>query len=285
MWPYPFFLNQTTNSVPNQPNNRPSHELHTHSTGSNHIDPNSDLSYYLRLIDYSQRDSGPVVGDSRLYQAMFPNDPRISNYCNPMMSNSCTYGSICPYHSVNHLLHNTNQSPSHLATSSPSQPEQVSSQSSQNNSFNPFSHSSGVSFDQFWPQMAPTMRPLNYSINGSNIDTLLHLAAHFEQRKRGITKEELDKLPTHRYKVNSERQKQKDKNSTSELKINSSSEDVVKCLVCLEDFESKQNIRSLRCDHEFHAKCIDKWLKVIFSFSYRFFIIFLFVASCGIFFQ
>lgn len=28
------------------------------------------------------------------------------------------------------------------------------------------------------------------------------------------------------------------------------------------DFESRQLLRVLPCNHEFHAKCVDKWLKV-----------------------
>lgn len=28
------------------------------------------------------------------------------------------------------------------------------------------------------------------------------------------------------------------------------------------DFESRQLLRVLPCSHEFHAKCVDKWLKV-----------------------
>lgn len=32
------------------------------------------------------------------------------------------------------------------------------------------------------------------------------------------------------------------------------------CMVCMSDFKPKQYIRKLECDHEFHRKCIDKWL-------------------------
>lgn len=28
------------------------------------------------------------------------------------------------------------------------------------------------------------------------------------------------------------------------------------------DFETRQLLRVLPCSHEFHAKCVDKWLKV-----------------------
>lgn len=32
------------------------------------------------------------------------------------------------------------------------------------------------------------------------------------------------------------------------------------CPVCLDDFKPKQHIRKLACEHEFHQKCIDRWL-------------------------
>ncbi|NXM60471.1 RNF44 protein, partial [Illadopsis cleaveri] len=33
------------------------------------------------------------------------------------------------------------------------------------------------------------------------------------------------------------------------------------CVVCFSDFEARQLLRVLPCNHEFHAKCVDKWLK------------------------
>lgn len=32
------------------------------------------------------------------------------------------------------------------------------------------------------------------------------------------------------------------------------------CTICLDEFKAKQSIRKLDCEHEFHKKCIDKWL-------------------------
>ena len=34
------------------------------------------------------------------------------------------------------------------------------------------------------------------------------------------------------------------------------------CVVCMSDFEQRQVVRVLPCSHEFHSKCVDKWLKV-----------------------
>lgn len=35
-----------------------------------------------------------------------------------------------------------------------------------------------------------------------------------------------------------------------------------RCVVCFSDFETRQLLRVLPCNHEFHTKCVDKWLKV-----------------------
>ena len=34
------------------------------------------------------------------------------------------------------------------------------------------------------------------------------------------------------------------------------------CLVCLEDYESGDRIRTLFCGHQFHADCVDRWLEI-----------------------
>ena len=35
------------------------------------------------------------------------------------------------------------------------------------------------------------------------------------------------------------------------------------CVVCMSEFQTREKIRTLRpCRHDFHQKCIDRWLKV-----------------------
>lgn len=33
------------------------------------------------------------------------------------------------------------------------------------------------------------------------------------------------------------------------------------CVICQCDFEKKEQIRVLPCDHHYHVKCVDKWLR------------------------
>ncbi|XP_072549092.1 RING finger protein 44 isoform X3 [Salminus brasiliensis] len=77
-----------------------------------------------------------------------------------------------------------------------------------------------------------------------NYEALLNLAERLgEAKPRGLTKADIEQLPSYRF--NSE-------NHQSEQTL---------CVVCFSDFESRQLLRVLPCNHEFHAKCVDKWLK------------------------
>lgn len=92
------------------------------------------------------------------------------------------------------------------------------------------------------------------------VQALLNLAERLGGPKpRGLTKGEFEQLVAYRY--------------NSELRTSPS--DQTSCVVCMSDFENRQLLRVLRCSHEFHAKCVDKWLKVsplilyfIFDFLY-----------------
>lgn len=79
-----------------------------------------------------------------------------------------------------------------------------------------------------------------------NYEALLSLAERLgEAKPRGLTRAEVDQLPS--YKFNAETHQG----------------DQTNCVVCMCDFEPPQTLRVLPCSHEFHSKCIDKWLKVI----------------------
>lgn len=77
-----------------------------------------------------------------------------------------------------------------------------------------------------------------------NYEALLSLAERLgEAKPRGLTRAEVEQLPS--YKFNAETHQG----------------DQTNCVVCMCDFEVLQLLRVLPCSHEFHSKCIDKWLK------------------------
>ena len=98
----------------------------------------------------------------------------------------------------------------------------------------------------------PPMPPYGMDINDEaaeveNYEALLNLAERLgEAKPRGLLKADIEQLPSYRF--NSE--------------LPRSSMDQASCVVCMCDFESRQLLRVLPCSHEFHAKCVDKWLKV-----------------------
>ncbi|KAG9490621.1 hypothetical protein GDO78_006115 [Eleutherodactylus coqui] len=77
-----------------------------------------------------------------------------------------------------------------------------------------------------------------------NYEALLNLAERLgEAKPRGLTKANIEQLPSYRFNLESHQSEQ------------------TLCVVCFSDFESRQLLRVLPCNHEFHAKCVDKWLK------------------------
>ncbi|KAM4678609.1 RING finger protein 44 isoform 2-T4 [Discoglossus pictus] len=77
-----------------------------------------------------------------------------------------------------------------------------------------------------------------------NYEALLNLAERLgEAKPRGLTKANIEQLPSYRFNPESHQSEQ------------------TLCVVCFSDFESRQLLRVLPCNHEFHAKCVDKWLK------------------------
>lgn len=40
-------------------------------------------------------------------------------------------------------------------------------------------------------------------------------------------------------------------------------ESLEECYVCLAEYEAGDSVRTLPCMHEFHAQCVDKWLKEV----------------------
>jgi len=80
-----------------------------------------------------------------------------------------------------------------------------------------------------------------------NYEALLSLAERLgEVKPKGLPKSDIEQLPSYRF-------------SSEEGSSNQNDQTV--CVVCMSDFETRQLVRVLPCSHEFHAKCVDKWLK------------------------
>ncbi|XP_059159152.1 RING finger protein 44-like [Physella acuta] len=96
------------------------------------------------------------------------------------------------------------------------------------------------------PPMPQYGRDMDNPEEVENYEALLSLAERLgEAKQKGLTKTDIDQLPVYRFSSEAVR----------------SESDQTSCVVCMCDFEAKQLLRVLPCSHEFHAKCVDKWLK------------------------
>ncbi|CAH8501340.1 unnamed protein product [Schistosoma margrebowiei] len=101
----------------------------------------------------------------------------------------------------------------------------------------------------------------------ASVDQLLHLAVQLESNNgRGLSKEELESLPIRLYTSKHSDSLSGDKQNTTicnEVKTNTQNDvsECDRCMICLDDYADSQQIRQMRCLHEFHANCVDKWLK------------------------
>nr|CAB3263149.1 uncharacterized protein LOC104265696 [Phallusia mammillata] len=85
---------------------------------------------------------------------------------------------------------------------------------------------------------------LEDDVDPSNYEALLNLADQLgEAKPPGLSKGRIDQLCSYRYKPGTHK---------SDQPI---------CVVCMCEWEPKQLLRVLPCSHEFHAKCVDRWLK------------------------
>jgi len=90
----------------------------------------------------------------------------------------------------------------------------------------------------------PRFREYGSNQDRENYEALLNLAERLGDAKpKGLVKSDIDQLVSYTY---SEDTKQTDQTL---------------CVICMCDFENGQNLRVLPCNHEFHTKCVDKWLK------------------------
>lgn len=80
----------------------------------------------------------------------------------------------------------------------------------------------------------------NGQVNGQDSTVPLDSLAITESKPRGLNRAEIDSLTPY---------------------IHTNEKDARTCVICLSKFELKAKIRPLPCNHAFHAKCVDKWLR------------------------
>jgi len=92
---------------------------------------------------------------------------------------------------------------------------------------------------------------------------LLGLARQLSESKpKGLSKADIDRLASFQFTAATTNHL-----SDADAVKQSSGGDVgavtqTSCVVCMSEFVNRQRIRELPCQHIFHLKCIDKWLKV-----------------------
>jgi len=102
-------------------------------------------------------------------------------------------------------------------------------------------------------------------MHGVVVQALLGLARQLSESKpKGLSKADIDRLASFQF------------TATTTKHLSDAGSDAVKqsggddagavtqtsCVVCMSEFVNRQRIRELPCQHIFHLKCIDKWLKV-----------------------
>lgn len=80
----------------------------------------------------------------------------------------------------------------------------------------------------------------NGQANGQDASMPLDSLAINESKPRGLSRAEIDSLTPY---------------------MHTNEKDNRSCVICLSKFELKSKIRPLPCNHAFHAKCVDKWLR------------------------
>nr|GMC98279.1 E3 ubiquitin-protein ligase SDIR1-like [Ipomoea batatas] len=95
---------------------------------------------------------------------------------------------------------------------------------------------------------------LDREFDDLDYETLRALDADNVPTTPSMTEEEINALPIHKYK-------KKQEPPVNSAAVAKPTDDELTCSVCLEQVNEGELIRSLPCLHQFHANCIDPWLR------------------------
>lgn len=85
-------------------------------------------------------------------------------------------------------------------------------------------------------------------------EALLQLTENIGDECQGLKKQQVNSLPTRKF-CNAQ------STSKSTTSGNETSQECKDCTICLCEYQNNDLLRLLPCSHEFHANCIDRWLK------------------------
>jgi len=74
---------------------------------------------------------------------------------------------------------------------------------------------------------------------------------------RGVKQSIIDELPTRKFVVRSKPEDEKTEDVDSNV---SEGYNMCSCVICMEVFETSEDVKALPCLHIYHTQCIDKWL-------------------------
>jgi len=115
---------------------------------------------------------------------------------------------------------------------------------------------------------------LDREFDDLDYETLRALDSDNSPTVPSMSDEEINALPVHKYKVvgaqsggstmqqaSSSASAEKKQDTANAVGNTKTSEDELTCSVCLEQVTEGELVRSLPCLHQFHANCIDPWLR------------------------